>query len=133
MLNVVIVGGRERKDSLKDKEHVEALLDRLVQQHGSGLHVVSVGCDKGVGKVVREYCMSNAVKFVEVRVKFEGEQIERSFFAHMFLARNMTLLAVGDEYHIYRGPNENGIVEGLIGPAQNKVKAERVFVYLGLE
>jgi hypothetical protein len=128
-MNVVIVGARERRDSEEDKQAVEQLLQGLVEQHGTRLHVLSVGCDKGVGKVVREYCIKSKIIFVEVRIKFEGEDIPRGFFAHMFLARNLCLTAVGDEYYIYTGPNENGIIEALVEPAKSKVGATRVHVF----
>jgi hypothetical protein len=128
-MNVVIVGARERKDSEEDRDKVEVLLKELVRQHGGRLHVLSVGCDKGVGKVVREFCTKNKIVFVEVRIKFEGEDIPRAFFAHMFLARNLCLTAVGDEYYIYTGPNENGIIEALIDPARQKVGETRVRVF----
>lgn len=128
-MNVVIVGARERKESEEDKKQTQELLKELVKQYGTRLHVLSVGCDKGVGKFVRDYCTQNKIIFVETRIKFEGEEIPRSFFAHMFLARNSCLLSVGDEYYVYTGPNQNGIIEALIEPAKGKVGESRVKVF----
>lgn len=125
----MIVGSRERRELPGDKEVVIELLQDMVKKHSTRLHILSVGCDKGIGKVVRDYCLQNKVVFVEVRVKLEGEEIPRVFFAHMFLARNSALLEVGDEYHIFKGPNPNGIIEALISPAKNRVGDARVKVY----
>lgn len=129
-MNVVIVGARERKESEEDKTKATELIEQLLKAHATRLHVLSVGCDKGIGKVVREYCTQNKVIFVEVRIKFEGEDIPRHFFAHMFLSRNLPLLEVGDEFYIFKGPNPNGIIEALIEPAKLRVGESRVCVFL---
>lgn len=134
-VNVVIVGARERVADMegtpleKDKEKVEALIRKLAGLYGRSLNVISVGCDKGVGKLVRDFCIQNGIIFVENRMKLEGKDIPRSFFVHVFQARNPALVALGDEFYIFKGPNENGIVENIIGMAVDKVKEERVHVY----
>ena len=134
-MNVVIVGARERMNTAdesplaKDKETIEALIKKLSAQYGRNLHVLSVGCDKGIGKIVRDFCMANSIIFVENRMKLEGKDIPRSFFVHAFQARNPALVALGDEFYIFKGPNENGIVEGIINLAIEKVKEERVHVF----
>lgn len=128
-MNVVIVGARERRETEEDKEQVGQLLQGLIKQYSSQLNVLSVGCDKGVGKLVREFCIQSKIVFAEVRIKFEGEDIKRQFFAHMFLARNKALLEVGDEYYVFKGPNPNGIIEALIDPARLRVGTGRVKVF----
>lgn len=134
-MNVVIVGARERMNQAdespwpQDKEQVEALIKKLAAQYGRSLNVVSVGCDKGIGKIVREFCIANSIIFVENRMKLEGKDIPRSFFVHVFQARNPALVALGDEFYVFKGPNENGIVEGIINLAIEKVKEERVHVF----
>lgn len=133
-MNVVIVGARERaKDETgtpldKDRVTIESLMKKLMGLYGGNLKVISIGCDKGVGKVVREFCLANGVIFVENRMRLEGKDIPRSFFVHVFQARNPALVALGDEFYIFKGPNENGIVENIIGMAIEKVKEERVHV-----
>lgn len=128
------MGARERTNSAdespleKDKEQVELLLKELSKKYGRSLNVISVGCDKGIGKIVRDFCIANSIIFVENRMKLEGKDIPRSFFVHVFQARNPALVALGDEFYIFKGPNENGIVEGIIGLAIDKVKEERVHV-----
>ena len=128
-MNIVIVGARDRRELDSDKNQVEGILKQLLQQHGTRLHVASAGCDKGIGKLVRDFCMANKVIFMEARMKLEGENIPRAFFAHVFLARNKALLEVGDEYFVFKGPNENGIIEAIIKPAQEKVGDTRVKVF----
>jgi hypothetical protein len=134
-MNVVIMGARERVNRAdesplqKDKEIIEELIKKLSAQYGRRLNVASVGCDKGIGRVVREFCMANGIVFVEIRMKLEGKDIPRTFFVHVFQARNPALVALGDEFYIFKGPNENGIVESIISMAIEKVKEERVHVY----
>ena len=128
-MNIVIVGARERKDSDKDKETVEALVKEAAKLYGRRLNVISVGCDKGVGKFAREFCIENGIIFVENRMKLEGTDIHRSFFVQAFQARNAALLELGDEFYVFKGPNENGIIEGIIDPAKKRVPADRVKVY----
>jgi hypothetical protein len=133
-MNVVIVAARERMILMdgspleKDKIAVESLIKELSKRHGRNLNIISVGCDKGVGKAARDFCMANAIIFVECRMKLEGKDIPRSFFVHVFQARNPALVALGDEFYVFKGPNENGIVEGIIDLAIDKVKQERVHV-----
>ncbi len=131
-MNVVIVGARERKESDEDKKRVEELLKGLREQYKRQLQVISVGADKGVGKYVRDFCISNKIIFAEVRIKLEGEDIPRGFFAQMFMSRNMSLLDVADEYYIFTGPNQTGIIEAIIEPARRRMrekKAGRVEVF----
>lgn len=129
-MNCVIVGARERQELEKDKEVVTELLRNLLSQHSkTRLNVVSAGCDRGIGKLVRDNCMSSKITFLEARMKFEGEDIPRQFFIQAFLARNRALLDIGDEFHIFRGPNPNGIVEALILPAKEKVGESRVHTF----
>jgi hypothetical protein len=133
-MNVVIVGARERMNPRdgtpweKDKETIEALIKKLAGQFGRSLNLISVGCDKGIGKIVRDFCIANSIIFVENRMKLEGKDIPRSFFVHIFQARNSALVALGDEFYIFKGPNENGIVEHIIPMAIDKVKEERVHI-----
>jgi hypothetical protein len=134
-MNVVIVGARERSNPAdgspleKDIVAVEELVKKLSAQYGRRLNVISVGCDKGIGKIVRDFCIANGIIFVENRMKLEGKDIPRSFFVHVFQARNPALVALGDEFYVFKGPNENGIVEGIINLAIEKVKEERVHVF----
>lgn len=132
-MNIVIVGARERKENEEDRQTVEELLRNLTKQYGTRLYAVSVGCDKGVGKFVREFCMANRIIFAENRMKLEGENIPRNVFVQVFLARNAALLEMGDEFYIFKGPYESGIVEAIIKPAKAKVGEHRVktFEYVG--
>lgn len=133
-MNCVIVGARERKELLRDKEKVNDLLKSLVGQHSkTRLNIVSAGCDRGVGKLVRDLCMQNKIIFAECRIKFEGEEIPRHFFIQAFLARNRALQDLGDEFYIFRGPNPNGIIESLVEPAKLKVGDTRVRIYEEVE
>lgn len=128
-MNIIIMGARERAEAEHDKQEVESLIRRLSQQYGGSLHIISVGCDKGVGKFTRDFCMANGIIFAEPRMKLEGKNIPRAFFVHVFLARNAALLELGDEFYVFKGPNENGIVECIVPPAVRKVTDKRVFVY----
>lgn len=128
-MNIVIIGARERLETDNDKNEVEGLIRTLSRQYGRRLNVISVGCDKGVGRFAREFCMSNEIIFVENRMKLEGKEIPRTFFVHVFQARNAAMLELGDEFYVFKGPNDNGIIEGIIPPAQKKVGESRVTVY----
>jgi hypothetical protein len=136
-MNIVIVGARERKmvtkdsrePTAEDKQLVEDLLKNLSKRHGRRLHAISVGCDRGIGKTVRDFCIANKIIFTENRMKLEGEDIPKSTFIQVFLARNASLLELGDEFYIFKGPYESGIIESLIEPAKKKVGDQRVVVY----
>jgi hypothetical protein len=108
---------------------VDELLRNLWKQYGTRFYAVSVGCDKGIGKFVREFCITNKIIFAENRMKLEGDNIPRSVFVQVFLARNASLLELGDEFYIFKGPYESGIVEAIIEPAKKKVGEHRVKTY----
>ena len=130
-MNCVIVGARDRVLD-KDREEVENLIRKLSHQFRGRLQVVSVGCDRGIGKYVRDFCLKNEIIFVECRMKLEGkesEDIPRSFFVHTFLARNKVLLELGDEFYVFKGNADGGIVEAVIPQAIEKVGEQRVRVY----
>lgn len=132
---MVIAEARERTEEFpgkltqKDNVLAEQLMTALQRQYAAMLAVVSIGCDRGIGKFVREYCIKHEIAFLEYRVKFEGENLPRWFFINGFRSRNPALVDIGDEFHVFVGPNRDGIVESIIPSAIDKVKKERVFVY----
>lgn len=127
-MNCVIAGARERLIE-QDRDEVENLIRKLNQLYRGRLQVISVGCDKGIGKYAREFCLKNEIIFVECRMKLEGKDIPRSFFVHTFLARNAVMLELGDEFYIFKGAYDSGIVEAVIPKAIEKVGEQRVRVY----
>ena len=128
-MNVAILGARERPWTEEDRVQVESIITDLYNDHGARLVVVSVGCDEGVGKHAMEFCNQAHVKFAEARIKFQGVEFPRQFFAQIFKARNLSLLNVCDMFHIFCGPNPRGLIQEVIEPAKERVGPERVRVY----
>lgn len=112
---VVVIGARER-DCSADKENVPKLLDQLREKYPR-LVVVSTGCDKGVGLLVKSYCLKpenkNRIQFVEVSMRTYGELV-RTQTAQLYLARNATLVELGEEFHIFDVAEKRSSVKDLI-------------------
>lgn len=126
---VVILGSRERAITPIDKRTVEELLAKLMFEHGSRLLVLSYGCDIGIGRMVADTSQRLNIKFSECRVKFYQDGFTPEEINKLYAVRNSAWLSIGDEFHLFTGPNPDGLVEQLIVPAIGKVKSERVKVY----
>src|SRR2546430_1353814 len=66
----------EMKDVVqrKDRELLVRIVDGLIERYGRNMTVISVGCDDGIGFLIKEICMNKEIRFVEVSIHFHGER-----------------------------------------------------------
>lgn len=117
-MRVVIVGERLRSVSTDDAT-VFQLIDGLKGIY-SDLCIVSTGCDRGIGKTIKNRMMpkeenirTTEVDFIEVAFRIYASDRPKAWYAKQYQARNQALLALGDEFHIFLDKSTHGAMYDL--------------------
>lgn len=137
-MNVAIVGARDRsslkdrfdskdlkngkvpKDDIdrvlwKDRELIERVIDNLIKKFGFTTAIITVGCDDGIGMIVKETAIAKKVGFVEVSVHFHGEKRPRPDYTKFYLARNATILELAEIAVILSSPTgKQSVIDGIV-------------------
>lgn len=110
---VVVVGSREWRAETGEKQ-VFALLDDLRQRY-SGMVVVTSSSDKGVGNMVKDYCLRDKTTFqlIDMNIRVFAS-LPRLKLAQAYAARNEALVNLGEEFHVFVDANRKGAFEDLI-------------------
>ncbi len=117
---VVIVGDRSRESS-KDQELVNKIIDRCKELYPK-LRVVTKGCDRGVGKFIKNRFTSKTthrpqeVDWIEVWLQHHlvDEDIPKMEFSSDYDALNAVLVEIGDEFHILSEESPRGVTMNLL-------------------
>lgn len=110
-MNVVVVGAWTRSEAV-DYDLVHKLLDSLKERYPS-LLIITTGCDRGIGKIVKNKCMPAAkggptnFDFMEIACRIYGE-LGKMRKAQLWTARNAMLLEAGEEFHLLMGRGGSG-------------------------
>lgn len=126
-MKVVLMGARKRSEAA-DEPLINALVDQLIYQYPT-LKIVSTGCDRGIGKIIKNKCLPLGEKhakakfdFVEVAVRVytkEGSELTKSEFAEIFSARNAYMNEIGEEFHLFIDGQDP---RGMMGDMFQRVK-----------
>lgn len=115
---VVIVGSRDRKEK-DDFTMVHGLLDSLKAKYPK-LLVVTTGCDRGVGKIIRNRLLPEdpnsppEIEFIEYSVRiYPMNDLAKSRMANIHISKNATFLELGEEFHIFEDARSRGPMEDL--------------------
>lgn len=121
-MQICIVGARKRSER-QDEPLINKLVDGLIEKYPK-LKVISAGCDRGVGKIIKTKCLPLGEKhpkarfrFIEITVRIyllPGEELTKSEFAALFIARNATLDELGDEFHLLVENEPRGMMADLL-------------------
>src|SRR5882724_8810779 len=117
-MRVVVMGGRDRREK-DDYVLVNALLDYLKKKYPV-LLIVTTGCDRGVGKIVNNRLMPSAkhgkpeINYIEWSFRIEVDrELPKLETTAVFLAKNATLVELGDEFHLFVEEKPIGVAEDL--------------------
>lgn len=115
MYVVAIVGSRHRgwTRGVDHQGLIEQVLSPRREYYGEQLNVVSIGCDVGFGKAVKEYCEETGIKFFEIVVYFNGPR-SKDEYARAYNSRHAALIDCADEFHITVSSTRSTNVEDLI-------------------
>lgn len=115
---VVIVGSRDRREQA-DFDVVNQLLDKLKEKYPK-LLVVTTGCDRGVGKIIRNRLLPEKpdqppeIEFIEYSVRiYPKTDLAKSRMANIHISKNATFLELGEEFHIFEDARSRGPMEDL--------------------
>lgn len=128
MYKVVIAGSRHRgwqegvphnlqEGSVADRELVAYLLQRLREEHGDQLLILSVGCDTGFGRLVRTLADERQLPFAEVGMRI-NDRVPREQYLLLWLARHAALVDLAQEYHIFVVDSRFSHIEDLVTRAE---------------
>lgn len=116
-MNVVIAGARSRSEQ-QDMKLIHTLLEALQQKYPK-LMVITTACDRGIGKLVKNRCMPEElggkprINFAEISSRIYVDDMSSTDFAVIFNAKNRALVAAGEEFHLFMGHNEKGVMYDL--------------------
>lgn len=129
MRRIVIVGSRHRgwqdglpallqRGSQEDRETVDRMLAEFQRRYPLGFCVLSLGCDVGFGRMVKELCEARQVGMMETMVQF-NPHLPKPFFELLHLSRHAALQDIGQEFHIFVTKARISNIEDLVGRLRN--------------
>ena len=103
---------------------VNDLITGLYQMYGDTLKVITGGCDRGIGKIVKARCLpadetghrskKAEYDFLEVNMKVYWERPSKAELAQIWVARNALWSELGEEFHIFTDRQGGGAMQDLI-------------------
>lgn len=102
-MRVVVLGAWNREiDEVDDEPIVAKLLEALKHRYPT-LEVSTGDTSRGVGKIVKNYCVARQkeFKFVELPVKIYMQDSKTHDRMVYWKARNNALVEVGEEFHLF--------------------------------
>lgn len=112
----VVIAGARHMFPQPDYRVVEALvLGR--QTELKDLMVFSIGCDVGIGGMVKSCCLANKIPFAELSMHY-SDQVTAAWREAGNLSRHSALISIGEEIHIFVSDNRMSDIEDLADLAQ---------------
>lgn len=112
-MKVVIAGAWNRSEK-DDAPLVNELMTALAQVYPR-LKVITGGCDRGIGKIVKNRCSPADKKeqpefdWLECNIRIFYTNPTKSELAQIWASRNAFFVEVGEEFHIFMdGPHGQG-------------------------
>jgi hypothetical protein len=125
-MKVVLVGDRSR-ESPQDVTLVNSIMDYCKDKYPK-LRIVTKGCDRGVGKFVKNRLTDpltrrpREIDWMEVSLQHHliGEDIPKMEFSSDYDALNSVLVELGDEFHILSEERPRGVTMNLLRRVQQQ-------------
>lgn len=125
MRKIAIVGSRHRgwqdsvpiqlqRGSADDAEMIKQMLEVFRTRYPQGFYVLTVGCDAGFGRMIKETALEAEVGLMEAIVQF-NRHLPRPQYELLHLSRYAALIDVADEFHIFTTRQRISNIEDLIG------------------
>lgn len=107
------------------------LIPDLQKMYGDSVSVVTIGCDDGIGAIVKQICIERHIYFTEISCLFVGQEGRPRYEPSKFyLARNAALFEVSDEFHILANEQNNGMAGDLftrVSKTENRTRPYRLY------
>jgi hypothetical protein len=136
MRRIALVGSRHRgwqdgvagvlqRGSPEDGAMVRHMLQEFRQRYPQGFYLLTIGCDAGFGRMVKEACEAEKVGLMEAITQFNSH-MPKPHFELLHLARHAALLDVAQEFHIFVTRSRISNIEDLV----SRLKGGRVPYFL---
>jgi len=131
MFFMCIIGDRKRTEDSNDEEIIRKLIEDEIPKPGPIPVFVSVGCDMGIGKIVKTICAEHALPFCESSCIFHdfNSALRRGAHVDAYLARNMSIYHLCQIFHLFVRDSRQGIIENLVGLLEQNPKEYAVVIY----
>lgn len=117
---MVVIMGAWNREERSDNELVNKIVDDLGRRYQQSLVIITAGCDRGVGKIIKNRLMPKSKSeqqgeygFIEVGTRIFIEDVPKTMLAAIFTARNATVFELGDEFHLLMGKDQKGHIQDL--------------------
>lgn len=131
-MRVVIIGARNRSESL-DSPLVNKILDAVIEKYGK-LMVVTKGCDRGVGKIIKsrrfDQKSENYPEFdmIELQLRhYISHELPRNEFLSDFNTLNAALTEIGDEFHLVCEDDMKGSMQDMLDRINREGKPVAIY------
>lgn len=98
----------------RDKALLTRIIDGLVQKYGRNLTIISVGCDDGIGFLIKEMCMQQGIWFAEVSIHFHGDRRPKPEYTKFYLGRNATVVELADVFFLLQSRNKQSVIDDVV-------------------
>lgn len=131
MFFMAIIGDRKRTENQTDADVVRKLIEDEIPKPGPMPVFVSVGCDMGIGKLVKSICAEHGLPFCELSCIFQCFEtaLRRGGHVEAYLARNMSIYHLCQMFHLFVRSGRQGIIENLVSLLNDNPKDYAVIVY----
>lgn len=90
----------------------------LARQHDlQDMMVFSIGCDVGIGGMVKSCCLANKIPFAELSMHF-SDQVTPAWREAGNMSRHAALVSIAEEVHVFVSDNRMSDIEDLIDLAE---------------
>ena len=131
MFFIAIIGDRKRSEDGTDAQVIRKLIEDEIPKPGPMPVFVSVGCDMGIGKLVKTICEEHALPFCELSCIFHdfNTALRRGAHVDAYLARNLSIYHLCQMFHLFVRDSRQGIIENLVGLLDANPKEYAVVIY----
>lgn len=131
MFFMAIIGDRKRAENESDAEVVRQLIEVEIPKPGPMPVFVSVGCDMGIGKLVKTICAEHHLPFCEMSCIFHDFEtaLRRGGHVDAYLARNLSIYNLCQMFHLFVRDHRQGIIENLVRLLADNPKEYAVVLY----
>jgi len=126
---ISIVGSRHRSPN-NPSGNID-LINKIVQEvrldpANDNFTIMSLGCDKGFGKDVKDYCNEQGIKFAEILIWFNGPRTKEEY-NDLFLSRNSAIAQAGSMFYLAISSKRVTQVEDLLAKVKLLGKPFKVY------
>lgn len=124
---VVIAGARN--NAMNAPDQIRTLIEKRIAALGK-IVVFTIGCDVAIGMAVKVACAILKVPMIEFSVA-AAHEVDHLLKEAAYIARHASLIAIGEEFHVYVSPSRFNSIEDLVADITTAKLPLRVYGNFG--